>query len=227
MGMPHVVLFEDTKELLYASESETPNDPFNGHDYVDLGLPSGTLWATKVVGAESESDYGLYFAWGGTEGATKEQIESGEFTFGTDGNMAAYYDSSTETYTKYNSEDGKRVLDLEDDAAHVHMGGDWHMPTKEQIKELKANTTSTWTTKNGVNGILFTSNVNGNSVFVPAFGVVSGGGVYSVGSGGYVWSSSVSEENLGNAWYLDFDSSYFDVGYDGRPYGRVVFGVVG
>ena len=227
MGMPHVVLFEDTNELLYASESETPNDPFNGHEYVDLGLPSGTLWATKVVGAESESDYGLYFAWGDTVGATKEQVESGEFTFGTSGNMTAYFDSSTETFTKYNEDDGKTVLDLEDDAAHVHMGGDWHMPTKEQLQELTANTTSTWTTQNGVNGKLFTSKVNGNSVFVPAFGYVNDGGVLNVGSSGFVWSSSVSEEYLDDAWYLYFDSSYLGVFDEPRTSGHVVFGVVG
>ena len=224
---PNVSLCRDEHKLHYTAKAKEEYDPFNGHEYVDLGLPSGTLWATKAVGAETEGDYGLYFAWGGTEGATKEQVESGEFTFGTYGNMTAYFDSSTETFTKYNEDDGKTVLDLEDDASHVHMGGDWHMPTKEQLEELTANTTSTWTTKDGVNGRLFTSKVNGNSVFVPAFGYVGGGNVYDVGSYGYVWSSSVSDEYLYNAWGLYFYSSYLDVYYYTRATGLVVFGVVG
>jgi hypothetical protein len=200
---------------------------FNGHDYVDLGLPSGTLWATKVVGAESESDYGLYFAWGGTEGATKEQIESGEFTFGTSGNMKPYFDSSTETYTKYNATDGKRVLDLKDDAAHVHMGGDWHMPTKEQYDELIANTTFIWTTKNGVNGMLLTSKTNGESVFVPAFGSAHDDKTNNVGSIGYVWSSSVYEDDFGNACNLDFSSYDLGIYSKIRAIGHCVLGVVG
>ena len=227
MGMPHVVLFDDTKELLYASESETPNDPFNGHEYVDLGLPSGTLWATSVIGGDNP----LYFQWGDTEGWTAEQINNGEKAFAFDGsdyklNEGEFaYDGSS--LTKYNATDGKTVLDLEDDASHVHMGGDWHMPTKEQLEELKANTTSTWTTQNGVNGRLFTSKVNGNSVFVPAFGDAGDGAVYDFGSYAYFWSSSLSSGLVTNAWSLYFDSGSLSVSGSGRPYGCCVFGVVG
>lgn len=228
---PNVSLCRDEYKLHYNAKEEGVYDPFNGHEYVDLGLPSGTLWATKAVGAENEGDYGLYFAWGGTEGATKEQVESGEFLLGTDesGNVGRLvpYMSDGFTPTKYNSADGKTILDLEDDAAHVHMGGDWHMPTREQLEELKANTTSTWVTQNGVNGRLFTSKINGNSVFVPAFGYVYDGSVYNVGSYGYVWSSSVNEEYLSNAWYLTFGSSLLDMRYYARTFGQVVFGVVG
>ena len=224
---PNVSLCRDEYKLHYNAKEEDVYDPFNGHEYVDLGLPSGTLWATKVVGAENEGDYGLYFAWGNVEGATKEGVESGEFTFGTFGNMVKYIDPSTETWTKYNGADGKVVLDLEDDAAHVHMGGDWHMPTKEQLEELKANTTSTWTTQNGVNGRLFTSKVNGNSVFVPAFGYFYASDVYSVGSYGYVWSSSVDEESLNYTWGFGFSSSHLGVYSNSRTRGRIVFGVIG
>ena len=200
----------------------------NNHAYVDLGLPSGTLWATKPL--MSKDGQPLYFAWGGIQGMAKEHIKKLDGLFGINqgkvGSVVPYMEDYR-TPTKYNRTDGKTVLDLEDDAAHVHMGGDWHMPTKEQLEELKANTTSTWTTQNGVNGRLFTSKVNGNSVFVPAFGLVDGGGVYSVGSYGYVWSSSVDEEYLYYAWHLYFDSSYFDVLDYGRPFGQVVLGVVG
>ena len=229
MGVPHVVLLEDTKEVVYKPLKEEPSDPFNGHEYVDLGLPSGTLWATKAVGAESEEDYGLYFAWGSTEGYTSEEAAN-DFIFGTSGNEVGSgvpYMADANTPTKYNHEDGKTVLDLEDDAAHVHMGGDWHMPTKEQLEELTANTISTWTTMNGVNGRLFTSKTNGNTLFVPATGNASRGGVYNVGSYGYVWSSSVNEESLSYAWRLYFYSSYVLVSDNSRTSGQVAFGVVG
>ena len=173
----------------------------------------------------------MYFQWGDTEGWTAEQVQNDEKTFAYDGSDYKWNEGEFQcdglSLTKYNSTDGKVVLDLEDDAAHAHMGGDWHMPTKEQFEELTANTTSTWTSQNGVNGRLFTSKVNGNSVFVPAFGDVDDGDVNDVGSYGYVWSSSVDEESLNSAWGLYFTSSYFDVLNYTRTYGHVVFGVVG
>ena len=204
-------------------------DPFNGHAYVDLGLPSGTLWAsTPLTSSEGEA---LYFQWGDTEGWTAEQVQNDEKAFAYDGSDYKWNEGEFQcdgsSMTKYNATDGKVILDLEDDAAHVHMGGDWHMPTKEQLEELKANTTSTWTTKDGINGRLFTSKVNGNSVFVPAFGGIDDGYVRNVGSYGCVWSSSVGDEGLRYAWGLYFSSSYLGVGYDARSNGQVVFGVVG
>lgn len=175
MAHPHIALIADTDTLIFVEE------------FVDLGLPSGTLWATKAIGAETEEDFGLYFAWGNTEGATKNGIESGEFTFGTYGNMVKYIDTATEvTFTKYNATDGKKELDLEDDAVHAHMGDDWHMPTKEQCEELIENTTSTWTVRNGVNGRLFTSKMNGKSVFVPAAGRVVAEGMMDINKYAYI-----------------------------------------
>lgn len=228
---PNVSLCRDEHKLHYTAKAKEEYDPYNGHEYVDLGLPSGTLWATKVVGAESESDYGLYFAWGSTEGATKEQIESGEFLFGSDGNgkvgsLVPYISNVNGDIasTKYYEDDGKIVLDLEDDAAHVHMGGDWHMPTKAQCEELTANTTSTWTTQNGVNGMLFTSKTNGESVFIPSFGLVGGSGLRNVGSWCCVWSSSVE---LGNADGLNSESSGVGMVLYARFLGLCVLGVVG
>ena len=96
---------------------------FNGHDYVDLGLPSGTLWATKNLGATNVGDPGSFFAWGET--SSKESFTLENYSLYSSGN-----------YTKYNETDGKRTLDLSDDAAHVLWGGDWHMPTREQIVEF-------------------------------------------------------------------------------------------
>ena len=204
-------------------------DPYNynGHEYVDLNLPSGTLWATSVIGGDNP----LYFQWGDTEGWTAEQVQNGEKVFASDGSDYKWNEGEWTieglSMTKYNATDGKRILDLEDDAAHVHMGGDWHMPTKEQCEELKANTTSIWTTQNGVNGRLFTSDTTGKSVFVPAFGNADGSGLYGVGSDGYVWCSSVEEDYLGTAWYLGFQSSNMYMTHNTRIVGRCVLGVIG
>ena len=99
----------------------------NGYDYVDLELPSGTLWATCNIGASKPSEYGLYFQWGDTVGYSPDQIGFGEgkkvFSF-DDYKWSPSGDG--DTFTKYTNTGD--TLELEDDAAHVHMGGDWHMP---------------------------------------------------------------------------------------------------
>lgn len=107
-------------------------------EYVDLGLPSGTLWAKMNVGASSETDAGLYFAWGEIQGYTRDQVPNDkEFSW----NDYKYGSLNPNDYkdkgmTKYNVTDGKTVLDLEDDAAHINMGGDWNIPSVKQLKEL-------------------------------------------------------------------------------------------
>ena len=119
-------------------------DPYNGHAYVDLGLPSGTLWAKMNVGATSETDAGLYFAWGETQGysdASTKAFNEVDYKFNPSGDGS--------TFTKYNSTDGKAVLDLEDDAARAHWGGDWHIPTKEQCIELFSGTTNGFVASDG------------------------------------------------------------------------------
>jgi hypothetical protein len=147
-------------------------DPFNGYEYVDLGLPSGTLWAKMNVGANSETDYGLYFAWGETTG----------YPDGKSGKYFNWYtykwgNPTASDLTKYNNTDGKTVLDLEDDAAAVNMGGEWHMPTQAQIEELLDNTTNAWVTDyngSGVDGRLFTSKTDASKkLFLPASGYYS------------------------------------------------------
>lgn len=114
------------------------------YEYVDLGLPSGTLWAKMNVGAKSETDYGLYFAWGETEGYTASQVGTDkQFTW------ADYKFGTSDNLTKYNSTDNKVVLDAEDDAAAFNMGGEWHMPTAEQYKELLKETKNGFVTNDG------------------------------------------------------------------------------
>ena len=152
----------------------------NGHACVDLGLPSGTLWATCNVGATTPEGYGDYYAWGET--TTKSTYD-----------WSTYFDTHDggNTFTKYNSKGGKTVLDLEDDAAHVNWGGSWRMPTYAEWQELCDNCTWTWTTQNGINGFKVTSKKAGYTdkfIFLPAAGERNDSGLGGVGSYGGYWS---------------------------------------
>ena len=145
---------KDCKEVIFDIQEEENEhiavaleefvDPYNGHAYVDLGLPSGTKWAKMNVGASSEKEAGLYFAWGETQGyadASTKAFSWSDYKFNPSGDGS--------TFTKYNSTDGKTVLDLEDDAAHVNMGGDWHMPNRAQCLELLKETKNGFVTNTG------------------------------------------------------------------------------
>lgn len=171
LDLPNVSYVEETGSVWF-----NPVDPFNGYEYVDLGLPSGTLWAKCNVGATSPEEIGLYFAWGEVIGY--KDINSGKSFSWED---YKYCNGSYDTLTKYCSSslvgvvDDKTTLDLEDDAASVNMGGEWRMPNPYEHEELINNTTSTWTTINGINGRLFTSNINGNTIFLPAGGACMSG----------------------------------------------------
>lgn len=166
---------------IITSQEGTPKNGFeNGHEYVDLGLPSGTLWATMNIGAKSPEGTGLYFAWGETYG-----YESGRRYFA----LTNYkwfnweeYQSTKEynQYTKYCTDssygvvDNKIELEIEDDAARQNWGGTWRMPSLDQIDELINECTSEWVCINGQNGRKITSKHNGNSIFVPAVGLCNG-----------------------------------------------------
>ena len=195
----------------------------NGFEYVDLGLPSGTLWATMNVGASKASDAGLYFQWGDTSGYTADQVgKDKQFTWN---DYKFSINGSSSNFSKYNT--AGETLDLEDDAAHTNMGGSWHMPTPEQCQELIDNTTSEWTTQDGVNGRLFTSKNNGKSIFIPAAGNAWDGSLYSSGDRGYVWSSMLSADNVGGGQRLSFYSHGVLLGYNNRNNGVAVRGVLG
>jgi len=129
------------------------------------------------VGATSETDYGLYFQWGDTQGYTASQVGSSEGKKAFSWADYKWTEDGGSTMTKYNASDGKTVLDLEDDAVAANWGGSWKMPTEAQFQELlnTANCTNEWTTVNGVNGRLFTSVTNGNTLFIPAAGDASYG----------------------------------------------------
>lgn len=201
----------------------------NGFEYVDLGLPSGTLWATMNVGASKPSEAGLYFQWGDTSGYTADQVGTGDGQKKFASDESDYKFGVYPNYTKYTTTDA--TLDLEDDAAHVNMGGDWHMPTPEQCQELIDNTTSEWTTSDdGVSGILFTSNSDpSKSIFIPAVGRAWDGSLDNSEDLGYVWSSMLSMYSVDRGRNLYFDSDYVNLSDNGgyRINGFSVRGVLG
>lgn len=182
----------------------------------DLGLPSGTLWAKYNVGANSPEEYGAFYAWGET--SPKREYSWDSYRFG-----------SAPSFSKY-GKDGKTELELSDDAARANMGGMWHMPTKTQIEELFAHTTSAWTTFNDVTGVSFTSNVNGNSIFIPAAGCRSNTRMYDSRITFRVWSSSLYSLTHNYAWYFwgKHNGSRDDGGGNGQRFcGYSIRGVIG
>ena len=195
----------------------------NGFDYVDLGLPSKTLWAAMNVGALKPSDYGLYFQWGDVRGFTKGQIGRDKAFSWSDYKFSL--DGSFSNFSKYTT--AGESLELADDAANANMGGSWHMPSPTQLEELTANTTSTWTTQDGVNGRLFTSKKNGKSIFIPAAGTAWDGSLGSSGGFGGVWSSVLSSGSVDYGQYLNFYSGDAGLLSGSRDSGFSVRGVLG
>ena len=185
------------------------------HAYVDLGLPSGLLWATCNVGADTPDAYGDYFAWGETTPKSVYDIDTYQYCNGY--TLTKYCNNSSYGYNGFT--DNLTTLLPEDDAAAANWGNGWRMPTKEEFLELLDNTTVTWTQQNGVNGYLFTAS-NGNSLFLPSAGCHDDSGLLCVGDWGFYWSSSLSTDYPSNAWYFLFSSygeGVFDESrYDGR-----------
>lgn len=143
-------------------------------EWVDLGLPSGLLWAKANIGSAKPEGVGLYFSWGNTDGHA----------------TGSGYDFSQTVYDTTPAAAITANLSLSQDAARANLGTPWRMPTAAEFQELYDNCTSVWTTLNGVNGRLFTSNVNGNTLFFPAAGYYDGTSLGSRWSSGYYWSST-------------------------------------
>lgn len=158
--LPDVVLREikspKTKEL---------TGTLNGHEWVDLGLPSGLKWATCNIGASSPEGNGSYYAWGETARKSKYDWDTYKWCNGTQESLTKYnYDSSLGLV------DNKYRLELSDDAARKNWGSTWRLPTLEEFIELKKNCTVEWTSQNGKIGLKYISKANGKSIFLPAGG---------------------------------------------------------
>lgn len=204
----------DVKKLQIVDDDSSVYPPDTVSEYVDLGLPSGTLWATRNVGANFPSDNGDYFAWGETE----PQADSSSYSFETYkwGEIHKSGSITYERYTKYVTKptqiyegfyDNKTELDKEDDAAYVNWGEDWRMPTHEQINELVAECTwklTRYANSEGifVKGYLVSSKVNDASIFLPCAGAVSYGRPWGEGDFFYCWSMECGSDGIGGAYCL-------------------------
>lgn len=176
------------------SESDESSNEDSDSDYVDLGLPSGTKWATKNLGASSKTDYGLYFAWGettGYEGLTQDKQftwEDYQFFTGYDEN-----NNNLATFNKYNSVDQKVVLKNTDDAAYQLTNGGYRIPTGDEASELINNCTYEFITDykgTGVNVAQFTG-PNGNKLIIPAAGYYKDGQLQGEEDYSYIWTNTV------------------------------------
>lgn len=210
------------EEKSFTTESGGGIGTYNGHEYVDLGLPSGTLWATCNVGADIPEGYGNYYAWGET--TTKvNSYNWGYYSWAS----YKYCNGDYNQLTKYctNSDfgfngftDNLKTIDSSDDAATVNWGSGWRIPTYDEWVELRQYTTSTMTMQNGVNGLFFTAN-NGWTLFLPAAGYYQlGSDILNVGDNGHYWSSSLDTGGPYDAWYFDLEKSYCPI--PGNYYGR-------
>ena len=157
-------------------------------DPVDLGLPSGLKWASFNLGASAPEEYGDFYAWGETE--PKYDYYWTTYIYWNESQLTKY-----NTISSYGTIDNKTILDPEDDAAHVKLGGKWRMPTNDEWGELISNCTWTWTTLNGVYGRKVVSNIPGYTdkwLFLPAAGVMDEHTHHSnAGINGTYWTSSL------------------------------------
>lgn len=191
-----------------AQNDITLSCPDDNHPHaIDLGLPSGTLWACCNVGADKPESYGGYYAWGETEEKT---------TY----NLSEYLYYQNGSYLNLGSE----IAGSSYDVAHVMWGGSWMMASKAQQDELRENCTYEWTTVNGVKGGKFTSKKNGGTIFLPAAGLRNHDKLYDIGSDGFYWSSTQSTSYTKHAHGLTFrlgeiywDSYIRESGHTVRP----------
>ena len=197
------------------SGSTTGGDTEN-EEWVDLGLPSGLLWASCNVGATVPEEYGDYYAWGETE--TKSDFDWNTYMHcnGDYDQLTKYCNSSSYGYNGFT--DNLTTLDAMDDAAAQKLGSGARIPTRAEWQELINNTTAEWTQMNGVNGRKFTAS-NGKSLFLPAAGYRGGSELDDAGSDGDYWSSSLIADGPYLAWYFYFNSDDQSMDGNGRYYG--------
>lgn len=202
----------------YGYGEEPGSDPQpDEHEWVDLGLPSGTLWATMNVGAAKPEEDGYYFAWGETE--PKSDYRDVTYKFFQD-----------DKYLKYNTDDlwgqvdNKTELDPEDDAATAIWGDGWQMPTIAQLSELfnNRNTEKVKTTLNNIQGIRIISKFNGNEIFLPLSGHMEASILNNVDEIGEYWSRSLNTEFPFSAFNVYFLTTIWDTTNKSRCYGLTV-----
>lgn len=203
---------------------------FNGHGAVDLGLTADNgnhlLIATCNVGASKPEEYGDYFMWGSTTPNNTDKCYWDDCPYHTGTSQSKGWTKYIPTGKEsYGTPDNKTVLDPEDDAAHVIMGGNWRMPTRYELSKLGAKS-NVWTTLNGIYGRKWTF---GNyTLFIPAAGNRGNGSFYGQESFGYIWSSSLYTSSPYRAYNIGFTniSGTLGVSYTYRYTGFSVRGVI-
>ena len=206
------------------------------HDKVQL-WEGGPYWADTNIGAENPEDYGYYFWWGDTIGYkcvnnawVASDGSSSNFSFSRDNTPTYGYGKDIATLKSEGWITTGNVLVLGHDAAHVHWGGSWRMPTKQELSDLSSKCIWTWTSTNGVTGYLVSGigDYSSNSIFLPHAGLVCGTSLDGAGSNGNYWSSVPYSDNV-YSWELYFYSSYHYTNYDYsfRYYGKSVRPVQG
>jgi hypothetical protein len=176
-------------------------------EYVDLGL--SVKWATFNIGASAPEDYGDYFAWGETEPKAKYSWENYKWCDGGYTSLTKYCSDDTLCIDGFT--DGLTQLVPEDDAAHVNWGGNWRIPSDEEWAELRTQCQWTLTESQGVNGYKVKSKVNGNTIFIPIGGFLSGKNLVYDYLGGY-WSTTLNKSKQSCALGLYLNKTENKVG---------------
>ena len=211
---------DDVQTEMDDVETESECEEITDVVWVDLGLPSGLLWADRNVGADTPEEYGDYCAWG--EKGMKEV-----YNFNYYGYCVGYFDKLTKycnnpEYGNDGFTDTLTTLQPEDDVARQRYGGKAHVPTKQEWQELIDNTTYEWAEQDGVAGYLFTSMKNGSTLFLPAAGGHWDNWFDEDGSYGYYWSSSLDPDDPAYALRCSFNPDTVGVQGDERAAGFTV-----
>lgn len=190
----------------------------NGHEYVDLGLPSGTLWATCNIGTNKPEGYGNLYAWGETKIKNHYDWETYKYANGAGEKLTKYCNKPD--FGDNGFTDNLTILQTDDDPAAVNWGSNWHIPSYTQWDELLQNTSNIWTTQNGVNGRLFTSKKNGHCLFLPAADACNGELSHRYDYSGWYWLRSLQRGiSQDVALGFHFSSSGCDATNIPRSYG--------
>lgn len=173
------------------SGEDNPVIPVQTLTAVDLGLPSGTKWANQNLGITEVKPFGGYYSWG--EVCEKQTYYRRDYQYGS---------SETNLINI-----GNDIAGTEYDVAHKLLGGSWRMPSSDDTNELINNCYYQWTIQNGQKGGLFTSKINGNSIFLPAGGVWWDGTLHECGKSGNYWTSTLDSSRQSRALVLYFSES--------------------
>ena len=217
LGTTGADVVDDVKNQIKLGFRSSSNSS-SGHEYVDLGLPSGTKWATMNIGATEPSDFGNRYAWGETSPKDLNSYSWGNYIHcaGTNNDLTKYCFSSIWGYNGFTDE--LTTLEADDDAATVNWGEGWRMPTDEECQELYNNCSASWDTQNGVTGVILTSRINGNSIFIPIDPEENYGTHY--------WSSSFGTDDddptMGKTLYLNASNQIVSSGGDQRDYPNAI-----